>query len=164
MEEVWKPILGYEEYYEVSNLGRVRTIPRVVNTNNGGYITIPRFIKSLTLHYKGYLQVRLKVNNKPKTMFVHRLVAEAFIPNLNGYKYINHKDEDKTNNRVDNLEWCTALHNNEYGSRLSRISNSLKGRKTHNSVKVTFNGVEYLSISDAAGANNMSCYKLKKLL
>lgn len=90
MEEIWKPVVGYEEYYEVSNTGRVRTIPRIVYTNNGGYINIGRAIKTPMLHYKGYLQVRLKVNNRPKTFFVHRLVAESFIPNPNGYKYVNH--------------------------------------------------------------------------
>lgn len=164
MEEIWKPVVGYEEYYEVSNTGRVRTIPRIVYTNNGGYINIGRAIKTPMLHYKGYLQVRLKVNNRPKTFFVHRLVAESFIPNPNGYKYVNHIDEDKTNNSVENLEWCSALYNNLYGSRLSKISNKLRGRRAHNSIKVMYNGVEYPSLSDAAKANNTTIYKIKKIL
>lgn len=164
MIEIWKPIVGYEEYYEVSNLGRVRTIPRIVPTNNGGYITIGQFIKSPMPHYKGYLQVRLKVNNCPKTFFVHRLVAEAFISNPYGYKYINHIDENKTNNIVTNLEWCTAQQNNLHGSRLSRISSNLRGRKAHNSIKIVYNGIEYESLSEAAKANNITIYKIKKTL
>lgn len=164
MEEIWRPVVGYEEYYEVSNTGRVRTIPRTVYTNNGGYINIGQVIKAPMLHYKGYLQVRLKVNNRPKTFFVHRLVAEAFIPNPNRYKYVNHIDEDKTNNLVGNLEWCSALYNNLHGSRLSKISNKLRGRPAHNSIKVIYNGVEYQSLSDAAKANDTTIYKIKKML
>lgn len=81
---------------------------------------------------KGYYQIRLR-NEYGKAMFIiHRLVAMAFLPNPNNYPQINHKDEVKTNNRVDNLEWCTNKYNCTFGTRLSRISEKTKGmRKPH---------------------------------
>ena len=77
---------------------------------------------------KGYYQVGLRNNNGKKMLIVHRLVAMAFIPNPNNYKQINHKDEIKTNNHVDNLEWCDNRYNANYGTRNERASKALKGR------------------------------------
>ena len=102
MEEVWKSVVGYEGYYEVSNLGRVR---RVTNKNN---LLVPN-----TLPY-GYLQVCLSVNAVRKQHRIHRLVAEAFLPNPNNLPIVNHKDWNPSNNRVDNLEWCDVKYNNSY--------------------------------------------------
>lgn len=103
MAEVWKPIQGYDELYEVSNLGKVRTIKTGV-------------IRKITLDGNGYLQLSLCKNGLQKSFKVHRLVANAFIPNPNNYREINHKDENKQNNCVDNLEWCTRLYNMRYGN------------------------------------------------
>jgi hypothetical protein len=117
MEEIWKPIKGYEGRYEVSNLGRVKSY--VVDHING---TIRKGIKTRI----GYLTVTLyDTNGNIKTHPIHRLVASAFIPNPNGYPQVNHKDEDKTNNHADNLEWCTALYNVRYGTRLARHRQSM---------------------------------------
>lgn len=100
--EIWKPIKGFEGKYEVSNMGRVRNA-----------------VKILSQRQKiRYFQVILSDENKNrKTRMVHRLVAEAFVdnPNPDIYKQVNHKDEDKHNNRADNLEWCTAKYNLSYG-------------------------------------------------
>ena len=99
--ERWKPVIGYEQLYEVSSLGNVK--------NKKGKILKPS--KSTP-----YNQVTLIGKDKRKRSFtVHRLVAIAFIPNPNGYLYINHKDEDKRNNIASNLEWCTCQYNNTYG-------------------------------------------------
>lgn len=76
---------------------------------------------------KGYLQVRLRNGNDKRQFIVHRLVAYAFIPNPNNLPQINHKDEDKTNNCVDNLEWCNNKYNSNYGTRNERMSKTLKG-------------------------------------
>lgn len=106
MVEVWKDIEGYEGLYQVSSLGRVKSL---------------RFGKERILKAGkdkgGYLMVNLCKNSKTKMYKVHRLVAQAFIPNPDGLQCINHKDENKTNNCVDNLEWCTYLYNNNYGTR-----------------------------------------------
>ena len=97
MEEVWKPVVGYEGLYEVSNLGMVRSRRCLLSqqTNNFGYKTV--------MLYK---------NGKPKRMTIHRIVANAFIPNPLNYSQINHIDENKENNCVSNLEWCTPSTNN----------------------------------------------------
>lgn len=97
MEEIWKDVVGYEELYQVSNTGKIisRRCELRFQTNNYGY-------KTVTL-YK---------NGKPKRKTVHRIVAEAFIPNLSNYPQINHIDENKANNCVSNLEWCTSSTNN----------------------------------------------------
>ena len=78
---------------------------------------------------KGYLQVGLRNDNGKRHFIVHRLVAYAFIPNPNNLSQINHKDEDKTNNCVDNLEWCNNRYNSNYGTRNKRMANTLKGKR-----------------------------------
>ena len=103
---IWKPVIGYEGLYEVSNTGLVKSL----NCYNYKH---PRIMK-LGKRADGYLSVGLSKNNKTKTKTVHRLVAEAFIPNPNNLEMVNHKDENKSNNNVDNLEWCTRSYNQLY--------------------------------------------------
>lgn len=112
-EEIWKDIPNYEGLYQVSNLGNVRSL----NYNK------TKKIKILTPSFDsyGYHHLVLWKDGKRKGFTVHRLVAEAFIPNPDNLHQINHKDEDKTNNCVDNLEWCSAEYNNNYGTRNVRI-------------------------------------------
>lgn len=113
-DEIWKDIKGWEGLYQVSSHGRVKSFrkkePRLLSTCIG-------------IH--GYCVVLLHDGNgHRKNERVHRLVAQTFIPNPNNYPYINHKDEDKTNNHVENLEWCTAEYNSNFGTCKSRIGNS----------------------------------------
>lgn len=120
MEE-WRPIEGYE-YYEVSNLGRVRSWI----DNRWRRRNIPKILSLYKLS-KGYLGVSL--NSAPrvsKTTKVHRLVAKAFIPNPNNLPMVNHKDENKTNNCVSNLEWCTNEYNLKYGTARQRIFETIE--------------------------------------
>ncbi len=105
MQEIWKDIIGYENLYKVSNLGRVKSL------HNGK----ERILKQAFDGW-GYLIVSLCKNGINKTPKVHRLVAEAFIPNPNKLSQINHIDEDKTNNCIDNLEWCTNKYNQRYSN------------------------------------------------
>ena len=121
MEEIWKDIKGYEGLYQVSNLGRVRRVKKIkIVTNN---------ILKQSKNLRGYLGVTLSKNNVRVRRQIHRLVAEAFIENKNNFSQVNHKDEDKTNNCVDNLEWCDAKYNINYGSGINRRKEKLKGRK-----------------------------------
>lgn len=108
MEE-WRSIDGYPNY-EVSNFGRVRSFAR----------SEIHFLKPCYDGKKNYLHVKLSADGRRISRNVHRLVAEAFVENPFNYPCINHKDEDKTNNMADNLEWCTVSYNNTYGSRHGR--------------------------------------------
>lgn len=119
-EEIWKPVVGYEGLYSVSSLGRVR---RETGIDSNGHLRKERILKT-DISKKQYHRVNLWKNGKGKHFFVHRLVAEAFIPNPDNLPFINHRDENTQNNMVDNLEWCTIKYNNSYGTRLERISQS----------------------------------------
>ena len=117
IEEIWKPVVGYEGLYEVSSYGRVRSLDRYDSRN--------RFLKGRILRLnddgKGYLRVQLSSNGKAKMYSVHRLVAIAFLPNPDNLPEVNHRDEDKINNSVENLEWCDGKYNVNYGTRNDRI-------------------------------------------
>lgn len=115
MEEIWKDIEGYEGLYQVSNLGRVKSFMAAPKTGNKS-----EYIMGQTLITGGYLTVYFCVNGKRSKRQVHRLVAQAFIPNPSGLPFVNHKDENKTNNVVDNLEWCTSEYNANYGTSIQR--------------------------------------------
>lgn len=120
MEEIWKDVKGYEGLYQVSNYGRIKSL----NYNNWKREEI---LKN-KLHRDGYLKVTLGGKDKLKYCLVHRIVAEAFIPNPNNYPQVNHKDENKQNNNVNNLEWCTAKYNSNYGTHNERVSKKQKGK------------------------------------
>lgn len=115
--EIWKSIVGFEGLYEVSSLGRVKSL---------------KFGKEKILKpnkVKGYLRVELLKNGQRKLIYVHRLVATAFLPNPEGLPEINHKDEVKTNNIVDNIEWASRWYNINYGSRTERTSKAIEASR-----------------------------------
>ncbi|WP_124046618.1 NUMOD4 domain-containing protein [Clostridium perfringens] len=117
MEE-WRDIEGYEGKYQISNLGNVKSL-NYCNTKKAKNL---KHIKDKD----GYLLVCLSKNGSKKLFKVHRLVAKAFLDNLNNYPQVNHKDENKENNRVSNLQWVTPYENINYGTRLERVKKSLK--------------------------------------
>lgn len=122
IKEEWRPIKDFEGLYEVSNLGEVRSLGRCVKANKSG----TRFVKDRILSKgnsrNGYLSVVLSKDGKHHCVSVHRLVALAFIQNPNNYREVNHKDENKHNNRVENLEWCDRVYNANFGTGVARCS------------------------------------------
>lgn len=160
--EIWKDIKGYEGLYQVSNLDKVKSIEKdIIRVRNGKEIIthIPEKILFQWKNSKGYLSVAIGSKQSRKLYKVHRLVAEAFIPNPDNLPQVNHIDEDKSNNKVENLEWCTNRYNCNYGTYNFRLSEKLKGRKafwlTKAVIQYSMNGEfirEFESIRDAAKA------------
>jgi hypothetical protein len=143
MIEKWKDIEGYEGRYQVSNQGRIKSLPRKLWNGEGwfdykGKIIIPR------IDNNGYPIVTLSTHSKGKRFRVHRLVAKAFIPNPNGYTVVNHIDCNTTNNNVNNLEWCTQKHNVQYAVKKGAFNKYMKR------VKVLETGEIYSSIHECA--------------
>ena len=107
--EIWKDIKDYEGLYQISNYGRVKSLPRMMKKRK-----CEEIIKTPSVLPKGYLKVSLCKNGEIKYYFIHRLVAEMFIPNPNNLPCVNHKDCNTSNNNVNNLEWVTHKENNSY--------------------------------------------------
>lgn len=138
MQEQWKDIVGYENLYKISNLGRVKSLEKVVyvGLNNSKKQTRKEKIKKLNTNKNGYLFTLLSKNGIKKYALIHKLVAQAFIPNPKNYNCINHKDENKQNNFFENLEWCSIRYNCNYGNRNKKISINMMGEKHKKSKKV----------------------------
>ena len=149
MQEIWKDIPGYEGLYQVSNLGRVKSFPRIGTKSNKEYIL------KIQKYKTGYLYVNLCKNNKRRKWKIHILVALTFIPNNENKKYINHKDENKQNNCVENLEWCTQDYNNKYskGKKVNQYDDKGNIIKTWSSVR---------EIAEAMNFNRMVFTKMLK--
>lgn len=124
MEEIWIDINGYEGVYQVSNLGNVKSLSRDIRVSDklGGHRKKKESLLKFDVCKNGYLRVNLNKDGIGKHFLVHRLVAEAFLPNPQKLPQVNHKDENKTNNRVDNIEWCDAKYNSNYGERTKKSS------------------------------------------
>lgn len=165
MEE-WRNIKDYEGFYQVSNLGRVRSLDRVINNRFfKGQIRKPK------LDRYGYLVVNLSMNKKAKFYTIHRLVAKAFLESPNNFPEVNHKNEIKTDNRVENLEWCTTQYNSSYGSRAEKIIETRNKKELKKAEKpvimMTLEGKqinEYKSMSEASRQNNISIGNLWSVL
>lgn len=125
--ETWKPVVGYEGLYEVSDLGRVRSLDREITTERGGRPFRYKMKGQIVIPHErrhGYLAVCLygkeSKNGRFSQKSVHRMVAEAFLPNPNGYSEVNHLDENKQNNVLSNLEWCNHKENCHHGTAIER--------------------------------------------
>lgn len=139
MQEIWKDVVGFEGLYKVSNLGNVKSL-------RNGKILIP----SITIH--GYKRITLCKNGKKENKVIHRLVAEAFLDNPKNFLCINHKDENKLNNCVENLEWCDIKYNTNYGTCIERRSKNKQ--RPVNQYDLNMNFIKrYESIKEASNGN-----------
>lgn len=163
MNETWLPVVGYEGYYEVSNTGKIKSLNRIIMRKNGHPQTVrEREIKQSIDKTTGYYIVALCKNGQQISYYVHRLVALSFIPNPYNLPYVNHKDENKLNNNIDNLEWCTPTHNANWGTAQERHSQTrstpiiMCDTKTHEPIKEFLNpmfAIKYLGLNNNAFGN-----------
>lgn len=169
MQEIWKDIKNYEGLYKISNFGNVKSLPRKRTIKNERLL-------NYTINNKGYKVITLCKNSKPKMFLIHRLVAMAFIPNLNNKPFVNHKDSNPLNNCASNLEWCTQKENLKYSwdygnnykyrknieentkIRIERYKNNIE-RCSKKVFQYTLSGkylMEYNSITEASQKNNIN--------
>ncbi len=162
--ELWKDITGYEGLYQVSNLGRVKSLDRQVKSKNGSIAAKKGKLLKQTKRTKGYLCVNLSSNGKSKCIEVQRLVALEFLPNYSGKPCVNHKDENKENNCYQNLEWVTYKENNEYGSRIEKASKArINGKLSKKVYQYTLDGTlinEYPSVAEVKRIHSYDSAKI----
>lgn len=170
--EEWRDIVGYEESYQVSNLGRVKSLARGIFEINGKQrVSKEKILKSKRIS-SGYRAVILYKDRKEKTMYIHRLVAQSFLQNDNNYTDVNHKDGNKENNCVENLEWVTRSYNIKHaynaGLRKAYIDKAQEAAlkiKSFPVLQYDNNNVliaEYSSITQASLQTNVSPYYISK--
>lgn len=178
MKEIWKDIEGYEGLYQISNLGRVKSLDRECKHSLGGNRKVSRRILKAEINKQGYLRIGLSYIGKRKKIFVHKLVAEAFIPNPENKPQVNHKNGIKSDNRVSNLEWSTrsenlhhayntGLINKEEQAKISiknlqkaqKISKQFWGEKIHSAKLTEKDIIEIRHIFDTKQMNNKELAK-----
>ena len=165
-EELWLPVKGFEGYYEVSNLGNVRSLGRIITTKSNAERVIYGKLIALVSNTErsNYVYVTLKYKEIKVTKAVHRLVAESFINNPNNLPQVNHKDYDVQNNCIDNLEWCDAAYNVNYSKDRRKNMRGKFGRKIKAFDKFGNLVGEYGSIRDAGRQLNVAGQNISGVL
>lgn len=167
MNEIWKDIKGHEGIYQISNLGNVKSLERLLWNGHTYYTYKERLLKK-SINHNGYYTVRLSKNGKGKNYLLHRLLAMHFIPNPNNYPIINHKDGNKLNNNLDNLEWCTYKYNNHHAVKegLNNVAKKIKAINIETGEELCFNSardadkilnVGYKNISACLNGRQHTC-------
>lgn len=161
--EIWKDVLGYGGYYAVSNLGRIKSLDRYARNNiNGGKRYIPGRIISQKTKSNGYKEVSINIDRSKRSRYVHRLVCEAFFGKIEDKLAVNHKDGDKSNNRLDNLEICTYSQNSKHSYHV--LNNKLKPLKGegHARSKLKEEEVIHIKSSYIKGSSNAEIHSTYK--
>ena len=155
--EIWKSVTGYEGHYVISAIGIIKSINRIININNGFRIIQGKKLKTRN-NSDGYVEVRLTKNGKTTTTFIHILIAKAFIPNPFNKPEVNHLNGIKSDNRIQNLEWCTRMENMQHASRMGLL------KRTYKQVIDNCTGRTYISSYEAAKDLNLEYTTLKNYL
>lgn len=173
-DEIWKDIQGYEGLYQISNYGNLKSLDHIVKTKNQYNKISNRTVKGKKIKKSfdrdNYYTVSLCKNNNKTTKRIHRLVAQAFIPNLENKSMINHKDENKQNNNFSNLEWCTAKYNTNYNNMPKRRGISKRKKvyqfdKQNNLIKIwnySKEAAEFYKVKDSS-IRGCCCGKTKTI-
>lgn len=176
--EIWVSIRGYKGLYQVSNMGRVKSMKRVCKTNGRVHYTVSEKIRKYSQHNQGYVMVTLSKKGVNRIYLVHRIVAKSFIPNADNLPEINHKNGVKYDNRIENLEWCTSSENQQHAFDTGlqkplcgeRVSYKLKDKDVFKIRELYANGASAYSIakkynlSQAAAQNIVNNKSWKHLL
>lgn len=156
-EEIWKDIPGYEGIYQASTFGRIRSIPHLIKANkDGGTRYTNLYVKNPTVGWHGYSYIGTSKNGECKTELLHRLIAKTFLPNPNNLPAVNHKDGNKQNNYIENLEWCTDSENQMHTS----INGLFKKTKK---VKCVETGAVYRNSCDAEKQTGVSSRTIRNV-
>ncbi|QEC44396.1 NUMOD4 domain-containing protein [Pseudobacter ginsenosidimutans] len=160
IKETWRPVVGFDGYF-VSDQGNLKSIDRIIKTKNGKLCRIKGRSITIRLNNFGYLDTRLYKNGKKKSAFLHRLIAEAFIPNPANLSQVNHLNGIKTDNRIENLEWSSPANNMKHAhdTGLSKPPN-----QNHRKVIDNCTNQEYDSIREAAKAYGIPYSTCKYIL
>ena len=147
MEEIWKEIPNYEGYFEVSTLGNFRSKDRIIKYKQSGTRNYPGKSLKVEVMQDGYSRIVLMKEGVKKRYMCHRLVAETYIPNPDNKPYVNHIDGNRSNNCVENLEWCTQSENERHS--VDVLGKSMKGKTAPKAVRCIENDTIYKSMSEA---------------
>jgi len=165
--EYWKPIKGYEDFYQVSNLGDIKSLFRLIKTGENKRSVGERLLKQNTNRY-GYKMVSLSKDSVLKTVSVHRLVGIAFVDNTQNKSEINHIDGNKSNNEIHNLEWCTKSENNKHSLKLG-LRVTKKGIEHYNSrfkeediINIRNSNLSESNLSNLYNVNRATIGKIKR--
>lgn len=157
MEEIWKDIVGFERMYQVSNLGRVKSMGKIIYKSNGVRQTFSERILKPGRGSHGYYGVALYNKGMGETHLIHRLIADAFIPNPDNKPMINHIDSDKTNNSISNLEWVNGKENSNHASVRGRM------RRNHNQ-RINYRLSKIGELNPMSKLSNADVKNIKRLI
>jgi hypothetical protein len=142
--EIWKEVKGYEGLYEASNLGNIKRLPSVIRYKSNGTRNYPGKMLIQERMLDGYLRIVLSKNGNHKRFMSHRLIAETFIPNPYNKPYINHKNGVKSDNRIENLEWCSQEENEQHAVKV--LGKTMVGKTYPCKILCIDTGITYKSM------------------